>query len=276
MGVQNKHEITETLAWADKTHAKAFDYMCKVPKSFIKKHYECFNDGRFLSMFKNEIKGNRFYEIGCATGELYRYISNYIKQFEYTGFDISKPAIERAKMKYSSANFHQIAPGFDEINQNFERPDVVWCRDVVLHQEAPYEFLDNLIELSKEIVIVRLRTRDTGDTLMDSSKSCQLHWDKHWVPYIVVNIEELIRKISEHDDVKKIVIGRSYEVLGGNTLRVLPKELYFTDAGGAETALFIQKGARVNGEVEVNYMDKKDRQKFNLYYRVILRLISYI
>ena len=88
-------------------------------------------------------------------------------------------------------------------------------------------------------------------------------------------MDELIDRISTHDDVKRIIVGRSYEVLGGHNFRILPKELYFTDAGGAETALFIQKGKRENENIDVSYLDKQDREPHSLYTRIIQRLASY-
>ena len=274
MQTENKHVVSSKAAWADQMHAKVFDYMHKMPKYIIKKHYESFGEGRLLRMFRDEIRGEKFFEIGCATGELYRYVANYMKPLQYFGFDISKPAIDRAESKYPQGNFYLLAAGFEEIVQKFGRPDVVWSRDVVLHQESPYDFLRDLIELSNGIVVLRLRTRDVGATETNSEVSCQLHWDKFWVPYIVLNTEEMIQRISEHPTVKRIVVSRHYEVLGGHNYRVLPKDLYFRDAGTAETAVFIQKGKRHNGSVDVTFMDGRDRRTNTLLDRFVQKAAS--
>ena len=263
------NNVTETGAWADKTHAEVFDYLHKMPKLIVKRHYETFNEGRLLKKFKDDIQGNIFYEIGCATGELYRYITNFMSDFTYQGFDISVPALERASSKYTNANFNLIENGFEGIIKNHGRPDIVWCRDVILHQEKPYEFLNNIINLAKNTSIVRLRTRDLGETVFDTQASCQLHWDKYWVPYIVLNTDEMIEKIKENEDINKIIVSRSYEALGGRNFRFLPKELYFTSAGTAETAVLIQKGERLNGEVEILYDDHQDRPKLGIVERII-------
>ena len=69
--------------------------------------------------------------------------------------------------------------------------------------------------------------------------NCQLHYDKFWMPYIVLNIDELINFLKKLKIVKSIEINRSYEVLGGNVKRLLPKDLYFKSAGGAETTIEI-------------------------------------
>ena len=272
--MKSMHAVSETAAWGDQMHANVFDYLHKMPKYIVKKHYEGFNEGRLLKKFKDDIHGDIFFEIGCATGELYRYISNFMSRFQYLGFDISVPAIERAKAKYPQGRFHLLSSGFDEILNKFGQPDVLWCRDVIMHQEQPYSFLHNLITLSKEVIILRLRTRDFGDTVFDSQRSCQLHWDKFWVPYIVLNTDEMIQKIKDHDDVKKIVISRHYEVLGGHNYRFLPKELYFTDSGTAESAVFILKGARTNGSVEVSFIDQTDRPHYGMLDHVIRKGFS--
>ncbi|OPY86535.1 MAG: hypothetical protein A4E72_01657 [Syntrophus sp. PtaU1.Bin208] len=86
-----------------------------------------------------------------------------------------------------------------------------------------------LIVLSKDAVILRLRTRDVGDTVFDSEISCQLHWDKYWIPYIVLNTDERIRRISTHEDVKRIVLSRHYEVLGGITIASCRKNCTFEE-----------------------------------------------
>jgi len=263
------NNVSETDVWADKTHAEVFDYLHKMPKHIVKRHYETFNEGRLLKKYKEKIEGNKFFEIGCATGELYRYITTYMKEFTYHGFDISVPAINRATSKYPSDYFHILENGFDDIIEKHGQPDVVWCRDVILHQDKPYKFLNNVIKLAKNTSIVRLRTRDSGETVFDTDLSCQLHWDKYWAPYIVLNIDEMISKIKENKDVNKIIISRSYEILGGHNYRFLPKELYFTSAGTAETAVFIQKGDRVDGEVVVVYDDNQDRPKLGIIERVI-------
>jgi SAM-dependent methyltransferase len=270
------HHVSEREAWADQTHARTFDYLHAVPNRILRKHYESFNEGRLLDIFDHSISGNRFFEIGCATGELYRYIARYKRRFDYHGFDISEPAIARAKQKYPHAKFHRLTGGFEEIRRTYGQPDVLWCRDVVLHQEDPLAFLDELIQMTREVLLVRLRTRDVGATERNSQISCQLHWDKFWVPYIVVNINELLQRIEAHADVGKVVVGRAYEVLGGFNNRFLPKELYFSDSGTAETALFVQKGPRGAAGLDVSFMDRPDRPQYTLGERVLRRLFKVV
>lgn len=270
------NNISETDAWGDITHAEVFDYLANIPNRYVKKFYESFNETKRLNKYINQIKGNKFFEIGCATGELYRYIINYIPKLEYYGFDISEPAIRRAKEKYPQGRFELINSEINDLVFEYGQPDIVWCRDVLMHQKSPYILLRDIINMTKSAVVLRLRTRDVGATIHDSDLSCQLHWDKYWVPYIVLNIEEMINKIQEHQDVSNIIISRRYEVLGGHNFRYLPKELYSKNSGTAETPVLIMKGKKTNSCVELLFIDSQDGQPYSTINRVVLKIISII
>ena len=274
--MSTRHNVYEKEAWDDQTHAEHFDFLSTEPNWILKKHYESFGEGKLLKKWKPNNGRGVLFEIGCATGELYRYIHNYHRDLDYKGFDISQPAIERAKQKYPDGDFHKLISGLDEIVESFGQPEAVWCRDVVLHQKDPYLFLDKLIDLAKEALFVRLRTRDVGDTEFNTNISRQLHWDKHWVPYIVLNVNELIDKIEAHKDIKSLVIHRTYDVLGGHNYRLLPEDLYFTSTGTAETALFIQKGLRKSAPLDIVYKESSVLKDLNhsIPQRVIQKVVS--
>ena len=57
---------------------------------------------------------------------------------------------------------------------------------------------------------------------------------------LFLNINELVERIKLQPCVTSIELNRSYEVLGGQHGRYLPRELYFTEAGGAETSVRLQ------------------------------------
>ena len=61
---------------------------------------------------------------------------------------------------------------------------------MALHQTDPYFFIDNLIHKTKNILIIELKTRDKGETILDTNYSCQIV-DGVWIPYIVLNLDEL-------------------------------------------------------------------------------------
>ena len=138
--MSNKHNVSEKEAWDDQTHAEHFDSLSSEPNFILKKHYESFGEGKLLKKWEPLDGRGRLFEIGCATGEFYRYIHNYRHDLDYMGFDISEPAIERAKQKYPDGNFYKLVSSLDEIADSFGQPESVWCRDVVLHQKDPYVF----------------------------------------------------------------------------------------------------------------------------------------
>src|SRR5687767_12511905 len=96
-------------AWEDARHARVYDRLALSPTFLLKKHFESSNDVRLLSEESPSIRGVRFFEIGCATGELHRYLRRYLSRFDYHGFDISAPAIERATAKFGPDRFARVA-----------------------------------------------------------------------------------------------------------------------------------------------------------------------
>ena len=276
--------ISEKEAWGEEEHALTFDFMSDEPPLLLKYHYESFGEGQFLEKWRPDDKSNKLYEIGCATGELYRYIKNYRKDLVYAGFDVSKPAIKRAIEKYPEANFNIINNDLNNYMDKFGLPNGIWCRDVILHQKNPYSMLNQLIDLSKEALFIRLRTRDLGATELDINLSRQLHWNKSWVPYIVLNINELIDELKRREDIRSVEIKRSYNVLGGFNSRILPEELYFKESGTAETALFIKKSLSNNKDMKVTFCDSPtlDGRDYSIYrrlfyamYRRLYKFIKY-
>lgn len=266
--------ITETGAWADAEHAQVFDYLHKRPAYFLKRHYESFSEGRFLRQLIPEVQGKTFFEVGCATGELYRYLKHYHKHLAYMGFDISKPAIERARYKFPQADFRLLDDNHAPLADCYGKASIVWCRDVVLHQEDPFGFITKLIELAEEALILRLRTREKGATCLDVKISCQFHWDRHWVPYIILNTTELLKFLSGFPRVSNIVVARRFEVLGGHNYRFLPKDLYESATGTAETAILIKMGKNSSVNPSVSYVDRQDMPTYGYLERIIMKIIN--
>ncbi len=84
-------------AWYEPRHAELFDGWSKLSSRRLRKVYESFNEIRLLIENQRSINGEEFVEVGCATGELYRYLRYYFPKLKYSGFDISQPATYRAK-----------------------------------------------------------------------------------------------------------------------------------------------------------------------------------
>lgn len=270
--------------WQHEQHAVDFDRGSGLDLRNLIRNYESFNDVRLLNesldpsprpapfASQSEARGARsgcrptgvvvqgatglpgglhrqrpltLLEVGCATGEFYRYLRARHPHVRYHGTDISQPAIARAKAKYPAAPFFVTDPAArlrDALRGLgiTERPDIVYSKDVVHHQTRPFEFLSDLIEVASDLLIIRTRTRDMGETELDPERSCQYHYDG-WMPFIVLNLQELVERITTEVPAGEIVVYRNHMVLGGRHNRFLPKELYLKETGTAETAIGIFK-----------------------------------
>jgi hypothetical protein len=72
--------------------------------------------------------------------------------------------------------------------------------------------------------------------------------------------------------VKKVTILKSYGILGGQNGRFLPKELYFPEAGTAETSVCIEKGLRNGDKPEIVIRVQSDKMHWSLFDRAWLKL----
>lgn len=279
MRVPEPHEeqslnISEQSAWQDHAHARVFDEVSMYPDFLMRRRFESFNEVRLLREHAHKIHGNVLFEIGCATGELGRYVEKYLPRFHYTGFDISRPAIGRAVAKYGDGRYRLLEGPIAAFRKRFGTADVVFCRDVVLHQLDPYFFISSLLQIARGALVLRLRTRDVGETVLDAERSCQYHYDRHWVPYIVLNTDELIGRICADPAVSEIVVSRRYEPLGGHNWRYLPKELFYSETGSAETALIVLKRqAPRQDRPAITFDDRADGPRFSLMERAYLKLL---
>lgn len=244
-------------AWQESIHADFFDARARHSLRLLRRVYENFNEFRLFLENKEYIRGSHFVEIGCATGELYRYLRRYHPEFSYRGFDISRPAIERAAQKFPDGQFNVCQSDLSDVIVANLSPAVVWARDVVLHQPDPFDYLSRLLPISNEVTILRLRTRDTGATVRDVELSCQWHYN-HWVPYIVLNLDEMIEAICQAVPVKRMIILKSYVQLGGWHNRFLPKECYYPETGTAETAVYIVRSEDTCTDPEIVLSRRKE------------------
>lgn len=244
--------------WNTRNHLQEFDGWNAQSDAHFNFVYGCFAEQQFLKKAFFATPRPKILDVGCATGTTFRYIRNFAKgrDFDYLGVDLSQPAIDRARALYPETKF--VKKGHEKLIDFIGgRRDIVCSRDTVMHQTQPYEFLAELLDVAEKFLTLRLRTRDRGATVFDVEASCQAHYDKFWMPYIVLNIDELIAFLKAHPAVARVTFNRSYEVLGGHNLRFLPKDLYFTDAGGAETSVLIElsRGSVQDG-VEVQFDDR--------------------
>jgi SAM-dependent methyltransferase len=264
--------ISEKAAWQDNTHARVFDEVSAYPDFLMRRRFESFNEVRLLRENIRHIRGSKLFEVGCATGEFGRYAQKFLPQLQYTGFDISRPAIERAIAKYGDARYRLLEGAIDTFRGKHGTSAVVFCRDVVLHQLNPFSFIASLLQIAEEALVLRLRTREVGETVLDAEHSCQYHYDKHWVPYIVLNTKQLLDHICSDARVSQIIVSRRFEPLGGHNFRHLPKELFYSETGSAETALIVLKQQARPDRARIAFDDRPDGPRYSLLERALLRL----
>lgn len=241
--------------WQSPGHVERFDARSQLDARNLNRNYEAFNDVRLLTEWLDPSRAVDLLEVGCATGEFARYVRLRFPRVRYVGIDLSEPAIARARAKYPETAFFVVdaTRPLAEILKTLgvpEHPAIVYSKDVVPHQVEPLAFLSGLIRQASEAVIVRCRTRDRGQTERDPERSCQYHYGG-WMPYIVLNLQELIDHILAETPGSDVVVYRHHMVLGGSNNRFLPKELYLEEAGAAETAVGIFKTTDRPGRVVI-------------------------
>ena len=254
--IKNKLSLTH-IGWDTQDHLKEFDHWNSMNNYEFMFKYGSFQEQKYLKERIFDFKNPSILDFGCATGTTNKYLRLLSKNinYKYKGVDISKPSIEKAKTYYDKSEFELIEQNSDFLEKN--KFDIVYSRDTVLHQTDPYKFLKSLLFATNKSLILRLRTRDNGETIFDVEKSCQLHYENYWMPYIILNFEELINFLKDQKNVCNIRVNKSYMVLGGHNYRYLEKDLYYRKTGTAETALLIDlsndsKNNKKNIKIETN------------------------
>ena len=261
--------------WQHQEHASRFDGRSALSERDLVRNYEAFNDVRLLNERLDRSRPVTLLEVGCATGEFYRYLRIVQPQVRYYGVDISHAAIARAKEKYPEARIVPIEPKA-KLAEVIERiglsgqPEMVWCKDVIHHQTDPFKMLTELLGAASEGVILRTRTRDAGPTVMDPERSCQYHYDG-WMPYLVFNLQDLIDRIKLVAPQAECVVRRHHMILGGRENRFLPKECYLPATGTAETTIGVFWKTDRPGRVSVI-----DRTDMDVAYPLSWRVQRYV
>ena len=221
-------------------HAESFGAWDHFSTSKLVRICDQFNECQSLRDLAERQDCQTLSDIGCATGSYYRYIRNIWPNVQYKGFDISEAAINRVRNRHPEGDF-QVSNGRLSSVEH-AKSDVVFCRDVVHHQEDPKAFLEDLYQITGKYLVLRIRTREEGETVFDYTQSCQYTYGR-WVPYIVFQTGELIDLFRSFDPAPvKIDVIRHPLILGGQLNRYLPKELYYPETGTAESAIVIEKG----------------------------------
>lgn len=255
--------------WQEAPHARAFDNTGYYPYRHLRRYFEACNDIRLLLSLRGSLPAPSALEVGCATGELFRFLRRRWNALAYRGVDVSEGAIRVAQQRYGTERFSRVAGDLTGASWGPLAADLVVCRDVVMHQVDPYGFMTTLCAIASRGVVLRLRTRDHGATVLDPDVSCQYHYESSWVPFLVLNTEELVAFLSSQPGVSGVVVARHYVVLGGANGRFLPKDLYTREAKTAVTSVLVEKTPgteRKGGEVR----DQQERLTFSLPDRALL------
>ncbi len=247
--------------WQSDEHSRLFDFPSTLSARNLARHLESLNDIRLLNeSLKRFGGGGTLLEVGCATGELYRYLGHRWPALEYYGVDISRPAIARARSKYPGARFSAIEAtpdsGLVEAANMTSNPHLLYAKDVVHHQTDPLGFLSTLLDTASDGIVLRIRTRDVGGTVFEHENSCQYHYGG-WMPYIVLNIDEFVEHVRSLNPDVEIVAHRHRILLGGEYKRYLPKDCYLEETGTAETsvAIFLKSQSAGRVRIEDRYED---------------------
>ncbi len=239
-------------AWSKDEHGEAFDLWNRMSKSYFKFIFGCFYENKYLINYLKKNPNLSLLDVGCGTGPLLRYIKLKGGLADYLGVDISESCIQRAQKIHKKNYFKKISTLNLSEQLDVKKYDIVYSRDTVPHQLEPLKFIKSLIDATKDILILRLRTRDLGSTIYDFEYSCQYMAGNEWVPYIVLNCGELIEFFKSQSIVKKIIMNKSYTILGGQNDRFIEKNLYLKKTGGAETTMII-------------FIDRNAKEEFKLH-----------
>ncbi len=242
-----------------------------------------FSSKKTIDVLKNN-KDFDILEIGIGVGNFYRLLKINKILNSYTGADISQNYVTLANKIHKCDKFLLTDYQHRENLKDFY--NVVYSRNVLQHQVNPYNFLNNLIKKTKNVLIVELRSRDEGATENDVKKSYQ-KVDDVLVPYIVLNYDELKNFLIKNDKCKnsRITINRDYQILGGKNSRHLPRELSEENTKTANTSIIIELGYNKNFKYQTNNavklietFEKNTKKKKNIkhYLMIILNKLEII
>jgi hypothetical protein len=237
-------------SWVKPNHLRAFsDYTYDLPLFARKRNRQIYSSiGRCLEVvipYCDEIV-----EIGVGGGRSYSYLddlSNRVdaRRYKYTGYDLSRQCVEFCKRQYG--DFFHLS---NAVGTQYQKADLVYFFDVMVHSHDPLEFLDAAAVAAKRYLCFQTPTRDLGSTEYDPDKSCRLE-NGSWIPWIVFNVSELVLEIQKRG-FHKILLIKDYKKFAGNAPRFLPKEFFESDVGSARTAVLAIRKEGMNEILEVN------------------------
>ena len=154
-------------AWKQNEHIEVFGNWNQTATWSLIRQCRRFNDFQLVETVLGNQGCSTLSDVGCATGGFFRFFRHVAPSLEYKGFDISEPAVAHAKLLHPSGSFTV----FDGKPKSLDaiKSDVLFCKDVVVHQTNPTEFLSDLYDTTYRFLVLRILTRELGDTVFDVS-----------------------------------------------------------------------------------------------------------
>ena len=267
--------------WDSNEHLNEFNTWNTFSKYEFKYRWGSFLENKIL-IEELKLHNDSLLEVGCATGTTVKWLklNKCFNKDNYLGIDLSGPAINKAKFLYPDAHFKKVDTEYLKNLKN--KFDYVFTRDTLMHQENPFSFLKELLNSTNKVLILRTRTKDIGKTEFDVDKSCQMHYDNFWMPYIVIALEDILDFLRKFNFIKTVTINRSYGILGGDNYRFLPKDLFLKNTGGAETTIHIEiDRSKTIDEFEINYTNILEghnlikKNKIQKYFFAVCRRLNF-
>jgi len=230
-------------AWQNNEHSRQFGKAIREKNIlYFLRRFNRYLPARCLSYVVNSLCSHNvsILDVGCAAGDFYAYLASTRSSgnWTYEGVDISRPAIEIARKRLGKDLFHLISTDDDLVGK---MADIILSVDVLIHQVEPFQHLERIFDCARKFLVVSLRTRETGDTVLDPELSCQMNYGQ-WVPFIVFNINQFYEAILRLTSKPlKLTCFKEYQILGGENKRFLPKDLYTEGPKTAKTTLLIEK-----------------------------------
>src|SRR5262245_35658889 len=129
--------------WQNPRHIECFDFRASLNDTDLARHYEATNEIKMLGGLG--IIHGPFVEVGCATGQMYRYMRRRYPAIKYLGMDISRSAIETAQQRFPAGAF--------ACQAEVPAADVIFARDVAHHQPDAARYLQMLVSRASVAVI---------------------------------------------------------------------------------------------------------------------------
>ena len=107
-------------AWNKEEHKKLFDVWNTMSKSYFKFIFGCFYENKYLINQLKKKPNLNLLDVGCATGQLFRYLKIKKVLVNYFGIDISENCIQRAQ-EIHGKNFFKTNKKLDLFMQKIEK-----------------------------------------------------------------------------------------------------------------------------------------------------------